>query len=182
MGIPCCWNHLEAIGGNTKLENGWKLALMTVWKRKIYGSMVTIHGKWMEICIYGFWNDCLKEENHLPVTHVHNHTYKLYPLVVFSIITYPTIVPGPMCPQYILLTHHRNTGDAQPVQRLNDVFAHAFVGLLPLNVSGDRFSNVSCKNCFWIILYRVSSRKKDLRNGRDLQICRNSLFSPLRSF
>ena len=59
--------------------------------------------------------------------------------VVFSIITYPTIVPGPMCPQYILLTHHRNTGDAQPVQRLNDVFAHAFVGLLPLNVSGIGF-------------------------------------------
>ena len=73
------------------------------------------------------------------MTHFHNHTYKLYPLVVFSIITYPTIVPGPMCPQYILLTHHRNTGDAQPVQRLNDVFAHAFVGLLPLNVSGIGF-------------------------------------------
>lgn len=63
-------------------------------------------------------------------------------LVVLSIITYPTIGPGPMCPQYILLTQYRNTGDAQPVQRLNDVFAHAFVGLLPLNVSGDRFSNV----------------------------------------
>ena len=128
---------------------------MTVWKRKI-------------IC---------------QVTHVHNHTYKLCPLVVFSIITYPTIVPGPMCPQYILLTQHRNTGDAQPVQRLNDVFAHAFVGLLPLNVSGDRFSNVSCRNGFWIILCRVSSqKKKDLRNGRDLRICRKSLFSPLRSF